>query len=170
MINLDEIIRMLLANAQAMRAMVETLPDEQASWKPNPETWNMHEVLEHVYNEERGDFRAHLQEMFRQPPLAWGALQPKWNPTSGCAQALPLFLAEREASIAWLRGLAGPNWDASLTATFGPDNEVITLRAGDVLISWVAHDHLHMRQMNELLFAWSEKYGLPYAVDYAGGW
>lgn len=169
MIDLAEIIRMMAANAQAMRAMVEKLPPEQANWKPNPETWSMKEVLDHVYNEERGDFRAHLQEMFSQPPQPWGALQPRWSPMPGCAEALQGFLAEREASIDWLRGLANPDWELASTATFG-NNETITLRAGDVLVSWVAHDHLHMRQMNELLFAWNARQGAPYGVEYAGGW
>ena len=68
------------------------------------------------------------------------------------------------------RELEGADWDVALTASFGPNNEQVTLRAGDVLVSWVAHDHLHLRQFNELLFAWNQHQAQPYQVDYAGGW
>jgi hypothetical protein len=34
----------------------------------------------------------------------------------------------------------------------------------------VAHDFLHIRQMNELQYAWNETQAAPYAVQYAGGW
>ena len=69
MINLDEIIRQLTVNAEAIGALMRTIPEEQARWKPNEETWSMVEVMGHVYNEERLDFRKHLKEMFQEPPL-----------------------------------------------------------------------------------------------------
>jgi hypothetical protein len=60
MLNLQEIIRQLTGNAVAIRALAQTFADEQAQWKPSPETWSLKEVLEHLDNEERGDFRRHL--------------------------------------------------------------------------------------------------------------
>jgi hypothetical protein len=47
---------------------------------------------------------------------------------------------------------------------------MLVLSAGDVLVSWVAHDFLHIRQLNEVLYAWNEKQASPYSVQYAGGW
>jgi hypothetical protein len=87
-----------------------------------------------------------------------------------CCQALEGFLTEREASIEWLNALKSPNWNAASKASFGPKDEVLTLSAGDILVSWVAHDFLHLRQVNELLYAWNEKRAAPYSVQYAGGW
>ena len=72
MINIAEIIRQLTGNAEAWRALVQTFSNEQAQWKPNPETWSVREVMEHVYNEERIDFRKHLKEMLNDPPQPWG--------------------------------------------------------------------------------------------------
>jgi hypothetical protein len=170
MIYLGDIIRQLTVNAQAIQAVVESISDEQAGWQPDANTWAMQTVIEHLYNEERGDFRAHLQEIFNDPPQPWGALQPPWTSVADFRQALAGFLAEREASIAWLRTLPAPNWDATISASFGPQNELLELSAGDLLVSWVAHDHLHLRQVNELLFAWNAHQAQPYKVDYAGGW
>lgn len=170
MINLAEIIRQLTVNAQAIRSLVESVSDEQAAWKPDAETWSLKEAVEHLYNEERGDFRAHIQEMFSSPAQPWGALQPAWAPAADLRQALGGFLTERDASIAWLRDMDAPDWEAFSEATFGPASEVLRLSAGDVLTSWVAHDHLHLRQVNELLYAWNERQAAPYSVAYAGGW
>ena len=171
MINLDEIIRQLTSNAEAIRSLAQSISAEQAQWKPNPETWSMKEVMEHVYNEERIDFRKHLKEMLSDPPQPWGKFRhEEYVPVEGCRQALERFSSEREASIAWLETLESPDWDIQISAPFGPLSETITLSAGDVLVSWVDHDFLHLRQMIRLLHAWHEKQASPYSVQYAGGW
>jgi hypothetical protein len=169
MIDLEKIMQQMTTNAEAVRVLVETVSDEQAQWKPDPETWCLKDVMEHVYNEERGDFRKHLKEMFSTPPQPWNSIFVNFQATANCHHALEGFLQERQASLAWLQALQSPDWDIKLSATFGP-NETITLSAGDVLVSWVAHDFLHIRQINELLYAWNEKQALPCSVQYAGGW
>ena len=171
MINLPEIIRQMIGNAEAMRALVQTISDEQAQWKPNPETWSMKEVMEHIYNEEQIDFRKHLKEMLNDPPQPWGEFRhEEYVSIEDCHQALEGFIHERESSISWLTALESPNWEVVSRVTFGSTGDVLTLSAGDVLVSWVAHDFLHIRQMNELLYAWNEKQASPYSVQYAGGW
>ncbi|MBN1401847.1 MAG: DinB family protein [Anaerolineae bacterium] len=171
MIQLNEIIRQLAASAEAVRALVAPVSDEQAEWKPDAETWSLVEVMGHLYNEERLDFRRHLKEMWSDPPQAWGVASPKEPISVGsCQQGLEGFAAEREASLAWLRSLQAPAWDVTLQAPFGPGGDVLTFSAGDVLVSWLAHDYLHIRQINELLYAWAVRQASPYSVDYAGGW
>lgn len=171
MITLEIITRQLTANAEAVRALVQTISNEQAQWKPNPDTWSMKEVMEHVYNEERIDFRKHLQEMLSDPPQPWGAFRPEaYVSVENCRRGLEGFLAERDVSIAWLTALAAPDWDITAEASFGPDTEVMVFSAGDVLVSWIAHDFLHIRQINELLYAWNGNQASPYSVQYAGGW
>ncbi len=174
MIDMDEIIRRLAADAEAIRALLEPLSEEQAEWKPGPEIWSMKEVMIHVYNEERIDFRKHLKEMLAQPPRPWSAYRREElidPPTF--QQALEDFLTERAVSIAWLKELQfaeqPPNWDISVEAHFGPE-EMLVMRAGDVLVSWVEHDFLHLRQMNEVLHAWNVHQSAPYSTRYAGGW
>jgi len=171
MIDIKDVIRQLTANAQAIRYLLQTISNEQAHWKPNPDTWCLKEVMEHVYNEEKIDFRKHLKEMFNDPPHTWGEFRrEEYVAVEGCSQALGGFLTEREASIAWLKTLSSPNWESVSRASFGPSGDEFVIRAGDVLVSWVAHDFLHLRQMNELLYAWNEKQAPPYSVQYGGGW
>ena len=171
MINIKEIIRQLAGNAETMRALVQAISDEQAQWKPSPETWSIQEVMEHLYNEERIDFRKHLKEMLHDPPQPWEKFRPEeYISVESYHQALERFSSEREASIAWLKTLESPDWDTQSQAPFGPTNVTITLSAGNVLVSWVDHDFLHLRQMIRLLHAWHEKQASPYSVEYAGGW
>jgi len=83
----------------------------------------MTEVMEHIYNEERLDFRKHLRAMFGYPPLPSERIS-----VVDCREALEGFLSEREASIAWLATLGSPDWEATITLTFGP-GEQLTLNA-----------------------------------------
>ncbi len=168
--NYNEIIRQLKVNAEAIRNLVETVPEAQAEWSPKPETWSLRRTMEHVYNEERIDFRKHLKEMLATPPQPWSEFpRDEYIGVANLRQALEGFLEEREASLAWLAGLKSPDWDFTQQAVFDPEHTA-TMHTGDVLVSWVAHDYLHIRQINELLFAWNEKDGAPYSVRYAGGW
>ena len=171
MINVEEIIRQFTGNAEGMRALVQTLSNEQAQWKPNPDTWSMKEVMEHVYNEERIDFRKILKRMLNAPSKPAGeSLQEEYVPVESCRKALEGFLMERDASIKWLKALKSPDWDVTSQWPFGPEGVVMAFSAGDVLLSWVEHDILHLRQMIELLHAWNEKQASLYSVQYAGGW
>jgi hypothetical protein len=170
MVNLKEISSQLSVNSEIMRSLVQTITDEQAQWKPTPETWCMQQVMEHVFNEERLDFRLHIEEILSKPPQAWGTRKAAYIHVEKCQQALQAFLTEREASIKWLNALPSPDWNIATKVSFGPSGEVMVLKAGDVLVSWAAHDYLHIRQMNELLYGWNEKMASPFSVQYAGGW
>jgi hypothetical protein len=127
----------------------------------------MTQIMEHMYNEERIDFRQHLREMLHEPPQPWGAFQDEYLSVPSCRQALDGFSTEREASIAWLESLQAPDWDVQTHARFV--DETITLSAGDVLVSWVDHDFAHLRQMVRLLHAWHEQEAAPHSTQYAGG-
>jgi len=56
MINIEEIVRQLTGNAEAMRALVQAISDEQAQWKPNPETWSMKKVTSPIWPSQRKDY------------------------------------------------------------------------------------------------------------------
>jgi hypothetical protein len=169
MIDIADITRQLTVNGQAMRALLHSVSDEQAQWQPDPDSWRLMQVMDHIYNEERLDFKAHIKEILNDPPLPWGGLAGQRLSGASLQQVLETFLDERESSIAWLTSLKSPDWDARISAQFGPEDTVV-LRAGDVLVSWVAHDFLHLRQINELLYAWNQVQAAPYSVEYAGGW
>lgn len=170
MVQLTQLTRQLSANARTIRAMLETIPEDQAQWKPDEQTWSLQEVMDHIYNEERVDFRSHLEEFFSHPQQPWGALKQEWVTIVNCQKALALFLEERENSIEWLSKLESPDWAIPVETPFNDGAQKIILTAGDVMVSWVAHDFLHMRQLNELLFAWNQSRADPFKVEYAGNW
>ena len=168
MIDIGDVVRRLAADLEAIRALMHVVSDEQGQWKPDADTWSLQEVLTHFYNEERLDFRKHLNEMLADPPQPWSLISTAERvSTDSWRQALDAFTGEREASIAWLRSLdemGAVDWNITSAAPWG------TISAGDVLVSWVEHDFLHMRQIIELLHAWNVHQADPYSVDYAGGW
>jgi hypothetical protein len=170
MLDLNQIVDRMRANADAIAALASALSDAQARWKPSPEAWSLLEVVNHLYDEEREDFRIRIDYVLHRPGEQPPQIDPQsWVTARGYNQrdpraSLDAFLRERAASLQWLRGLAEPNWDAEYRAPWG------VLRAGDLLAAWNAHDHLHIRQLNELHYAYLAQQAAPYSVGYAGEW
>lgn len=168
--DLDYCMEQLSDNARRLRALVEAIDDEQARWKPDPESWSILEVVCHLLDEEREDFRVRLDITLHRPGETWPGIDPGGWVTArnyndqDLGQALRRFLAEREASLAWLASLQSGDWQATYEAPWG------SIKAGDLLASWVAHDLLHMRQLVELLWLNKEAYVKPYSTRYAGEW
>ena len=68
--NFDYCIEQLTVNATALAALTAGIDAEQARWKPSPETWSVLEVVNHLADEEREDFR---------PVRRMGARRPRQN-------------------------------------------------------------------------------------------
>lgn len=160
----------LAHQAAAIAALTQGFTPEQAHWKPTPEMWSVVEVVNHLYDEEREDFRAHLRAVLAEPTEPWTRIDPQGWVTQchynarDLAESLNQWLAERQESLAWLRGLGEVNWDKTIAAPWGP------IRAGDLLAAWVAHDVLHLRQLVELRWVIGAQAAEPYSPQYAGDW
>jgi DinB superfamily len=162
--------RELAYGVEIVRQLVAGVSQAEARFKPTPETWSILEVVCHLYDEEREDFRPRLDIALHRPADKWPKIDPagwvttrKYNDRD-LVQALDGLLTERENSLTWLHGLSEPNWDAEYPAPFGP------IKAGDLLASWVAHDNLHTRQLVELRRSRLLGMVAPYSVKYAGDW
>ncbi len=168
---IDRTIAHLEAQAAAIAALTRAVSDEQARWKPTPADWSLLEVINHLYDEERDDFRLRLDLTLHQPTADWPPIDPpgwavarRYNERD-FAQSVANFLAERQQSIAWLQSLAAADLEsAHVHPRFG------AMRAGELLAAWVAHDCLHIRQLNELRYRWWAAQSAPYGVEYAGDW
>jgi hypothetical protein len=163
-------ISQLTIHAETIRSLSLGISAEQARWKPDPESWSILEVVNHLLDEERQDFRVRLDILLHHPGQPWPPINPQgwvmeraYNQRD-LAQSVDDFLKEREKSIAWLKGLEKPDWQSSVTAPFGQ------ISAGDMFSAWVAHDLLHLRQMVELHWAYMRQAAEPFKVDYAGEW
>jgi hypothetical protein len=168
--NLEFYRQQLESSGAAIQALARGAGPDQARWKPAPESWSLLEVVNHLLDEEREDFRAHLANLLQQPPQPWTLITPQlWVEQRGYNQrdyeeSLAGFLSERAASLVWLTTLTAPDWQASYAMPWGP------LTAGDLLASWAAHDLLHLRQLTELRYAWMEQAARPHSLQYAGDW
>jgi hypothetical protein len=168
--NLENCCNLLAENAQRIRALVETVTEDQARWKPDPQSWSILEVVNHLLDEENLDFRVRLEITLFRPDEPWPAIDPQGWITERhynqreLGKSLTDFLSARGDSLAGLCTLSVPNWTASYEASWG------MMRAGDLMASWVGHDLLHMRQLVELHWAYTAQVIQPYSPDYAGGW
>jgi hypothetical protein len=161
----------LTRGREVIRALVSDLPPEQFRWKPAPDKWSILEVLCHLGDEEVDDFRTRLDLTLHRPGAAWPPIHPsawaverRYNEQDP-AVALRRVLEERERSLAWLATLSDPDWEKGYQHP-----QAGLIRAGDLALSWAAHDLLHIRQIDRLHYHWLEQEGQPYSPDYAGGW
>jgi hypothetical protein len=168
--DLENLTAQMLRQAEGIRTLVQGVSDRQARWKPDPDSWSILEVINHLVDEEREDFRARLDLVLHYPEEAWQSIDPeRWVTERGynqCAldQSREAFLAARAESIAWLREPASPDWATAYEAPFG------RIAAGDIMAAWVAHDLLHLRQLVELHWSYLVVRVEPYSVRYAGAW
>jgi len=163
-----KIIRQLSDNVITFDNMLAVISDKQARWKPAPEKWSMLEVVNHLCDEERYDFRARLDLTLNQPEREWPPIDPIGWVTSHRYMQQDFnesginFLAERAESINWLQSLKSRAWDnVHNHPKIGP------IKAGDLLASWLTHDFLHIRQLANLNVLYMEILAKPYSVRYA---
>lgn len=170
-LNLQNCLTRLTTNTDLINALVHDVSDAQARWQPTADEWSMLEVINHLYDEEREDFPLRLDLILHHPNQTWPPIHPtRWvteREYNARDRTLSLgnFLRERRDSLQWLAGLKVDDWDVSARH---PDGFV--LRAGDMLSAWVAHDHLHIRQLNDLHYQFWTQAVAPYDIRYAGDW
>ena len=161
----------MASNLETIRSLVFDVPSEQARWRPAPDKWSILEVVNHLWDEEREDFRTRLQMTLTNPKEAWPGIDPpgwvnerEYNQRD-LAESLEGFLAERRQSISWLGALESPHWENAYQHPLLGE-----IKAGTLLTSWVAHDYLHLRQLTKLHLDYVLAKATPYGMDYAGNW
>jgi hypothetical protein len=169
-LQVDTLRERLRANADVFAALVAGVDAEQARWKPDPAQWSILEVVNHLADEEVEDFRARLDATLHRPG-SWPPIDPQGWPVSrrynerALDESLDRFLAARAESLTWLDALVAPDWSLAYEhPSIGP------ISAGDLLTSWVAHDHIHIRQINRLHRDWLVASLSDHSPRYAGRW
>jgi len=168
--NEKQIIDHLEHNAVVFKSLLETVPETMYRWKPGPDKWSLLEIVCHLYDEEREDFRTRVKLTLEDP----GKPLPLFNPLQWVTEReyakqdyffkLLDFLTEREKSIEWLRSLREPAWDNSFKhPKLGP------MSARLFLNNWLAHDYLHIRQINKNKYLYLKEH-VKTSLDYAGNW
>ena len=166
----EQLLKQLEDNAGIIFTLTDGISDERARWRPDPDSWSVLEVINHLYDEEYDDFRERLDNILHYPERPWRRINPQGRVTEreynmrDLEESVRNFRKAREESLAWLRELESPDWDATWKAPFGE------ITAGDMFASWVAHDILHIRQLVELHWYYTLTLTHPYRIDFAGSW
>jgi len=160
----------LTNSTEMIRSLLAGITQEEAKVKPNAESWSILEVICHLYDEEREDFREHVDFILHRQHEEWHQIDPqswvterKYN-EQVFAEMQDKFFAERKQSLDWLMEFSNSDWETTYTSQYG------TTSAGEMLACWVAHDNLHIRQLVELRRVKIENITQPYNIEYAGDW
>ncbi len=160
----------LVDSTEMIRAMLVGIDQEQSQIKPDQKSWSILEVICHLYDEEREDFREHLDFVLHRQNEEYHVIDPQGWITSrkyneqDFEEMEAKFFAERKASLEWLKTISASDWDTTYTSEYG------SLSAGEMFSCWVAHDNLHIRQFVELRRHRIEMITRPYPIEYAGDW
>jgi len=168
--NPTEITNELDSNYKVFENLLSNNSSEQIRWKPSEDKWCLLEIVNHLYDEERGDFRARLEKILNQDS-EWDLIDPEGWVTSrkyidnDYFQTLKNFLDERKKSIEWLKNLKVNDWNVkAVHPKFGE------FAAYPMLCNWLAHDYLHIRQVIRLKYQMLEPALKPGELEYAGKW
>ncbi len=160
--------RQLAINRDRIAALARGIPEEQARWKPDPETWSILEVVNHLADEEELDFPVRLKIILEKSENPWTPIDPEAWVIEGqyneqdLFESLTRYMTHRNANLGWLDSVENPDWDMVYEAPFGD------IKAGDMFVSWVIHDLRHLRQLVELQRLYLEDRVKPFCPDYAG--
>ena len=165
-----KIIKALEDNIAVFNSILSTNDSTFQNFKINPEKWNLLEIICHLYDEEREDFRARLKHILENPdkpltqidPVSW--VQSREYAKQDFTDKLDAFLDEREESISWLKSLKTPKWEnAYQHPKIGP------MSANLILANWLEHDYLHLRQILNVKHEYLKMIS-GQKLDFAGNW
>jgi hypothetical protein len=156
-----------------VRTLVSGMSRGEATYKPPSGAWSILEIVNHLADEDSDDFRARLGMILTDPAAPWPGTDPEgWAvrrkyQERDLAESISRFEKERAESLRWLRSLKDADWEATyLHPNHGP------VKAGELMVSWPAHDALHIRQIAKRLYELAGREGARegYSTRYAGEW
>ena len=157
-------------NAKTFDHLLRKKSKSEIIWRSAPEKWNLLDIVSHLLDEEKEDFRARVKHVLETPEFPMPKIDPAGWVTSrnysdnDFSKTLQSFLEERKRSIEWLRALKSPDWNRTYL-----HEKMGALPAKMFLINWHAHDLLHMRQIIRIDFEHTQN-KFSEKLDYAGNW
>ena len=166
----QKIIQELSRNKDIFNGLLKGLSKEEYLWKFDTNKWCLLEIVCHLFDEEREDFRTRTKLVLQDPKLPLPSFDPTdWPQDRAYIQQnyndkVFSFLNERDQSIDWLQSLKDPQWtNAYQHPKFG------AMSASLFLANWLAHDYLHIRQVLTLKYKYLEQLSRE-SLNYAGAW
>lgn len=167
--NFIRVIEEFTKNKNAFKELLYGLSKDFYLWKESQDKWCLLEIVCHLYDEEREDFRARIKHVLENPDLPFKPIDPiNWVKIRKYVEqdyniVLQNFLFERDTSIKWLKSLSDPKWDNVNKHPKG------NMSAKMLLVNWLAHDYLHLKQIIKLKYDYL-KVETNENLLYAGDW
>lgn len=163
-------IEELARNQFVFSQLLNGISEDEYLWKWQDDKWCLLEIVCHLYDEEREDFRLRTKSVLKDPakplppidPVAW--VSDRKYIVKGYQKMLNKFLIERNDSIEWLESLQNPNWNNTYQHP-----KLGAMSANFFLNNWLAHDYLHIRQILKIRFLYTQEVSGE-TLDYAGKW
>ncbi len=165
-----KIIETLNSNGLIFSTLLKNKTEQESRWKPSENKWSLLEVVCHLYDEEREDFRARVRHTLETPneplpmfdQIAWVTERNYFG--QDYDKKVSQFIEERQQSIKWLKSLKNPLWKNAYNHP-----KLGLLSAEHFLANWLAHDFLHFRQILGLQFHYLSM-STNDKLSYAGDW
>jgi hypothetical protein len=167
---LAHIIQNLERNKTTFESLLSDLSKEEIFFKTSPDKWCLLEIICHLRDEEKEDFKVRFKKVLDSPSLPPPPIDPVgWVKArnyigQNYETVLKDFLSERTASINWLKTLDDPKWDNAYNHP-----KLGRLTAKMFCTNWLAHDYLHIRQITRLKYDYLIKISGE-NLSYAGNW
>jgi len=155
-------------NVLIFQSSFSGIEEIQYNWKPaDLEIWSLKEILCHLLDEERYDFRPRIQSVLDQVP------PPPIDPESWVSNYKDRsyekdfndLISERRKSIEFIMGLDINQWES----LYHHQASDIKRTCKFYLENWLAHDLLHIRQATKLHYLYISARAQN-KLEYAGKW
>ncbi len=166
----NQVIDQLEKNLATFKALLNIDDPDFAKWKISPEKWCALEIVCHLIDEEKEDFRNRVKTTLEQPgtepspidPVGW--VQSRNYLEQDFNSKKEEFCSERQKSIEYLKSLVHPSWANSYQ-----HQSLGELSAEVFLYNWLAHDLLHIKQLTRLYYDFLDQ-NSNLDLSYAGKW
>ena len=163
-----QFLQRMTRNLYLIQEVCHMLEPEEYLWKSTPESWSILEIINHLHDEEREDFRVRIDLTLHHPGKPWPPIDPQgWvgerrYQENDFSESLLNFSQERQKSLDWLNSLDNPDWDRVYKHP-----SLGKIKAGDLFASWQVHDDLHFQQIIRAKINFLNQFNLPYESRYA---
>ena len=161
----------LQSNKLVFKSLLRGASPALQDFREGPEKWSLKEIVCHLLDEEREDFRLRLQSVLNDPEQPFTPIDPVgWVVSRNYSaadynQKVQQFLEERTHSIKYVESLSN---DSPFSNTY--QHPVIGPMSGSfILNNWLAHDYLHIRQIIRVKYAFFGCLSST-SLNYAGEW
>ena len=164
------IIQQLEANRLVFQSLLTGKEPEEYNFKPDAQSWSLLEIVCHLLDEEREDFKTRVKNTLISPLKQPPSIDPVgWVTSRNYAkqvynERLEAFLTERKLSVKWLKTLGDASWNNSFVHPVAGE-----MTAFSLLANWLAHDYHHIRQINRRMYEYLKKKSNA-NLSYAGDW